>query len=47
MADYGVGGKEVAPAGIEPASLGGGPSEVPFLHGAKPAGRGRDTRDAG
>lgn len=44
MADYGVGGKEVALAGVEPASLGGGPSEVPLLHSARPASRGRDTR---
>lgn len=47
MADYGVGGKVVAPAGVEPASPSDGLGEVPLLHGAKPAGRGRDTRDAG
>ena len=44
MADYGVGGKEVALAGVEPASLDGGSSEVPLLHSARPASRGRDTR---
>ena len=44
MADNGVGGKDVALAGVEPASLGGGPSEVPLLHSARPANRGRDTR---